>query len=76
MTRYRVKVVLLSLGVVLGFGSAIARQHDWHHHAHHGPGGWGACWHDAPWSEGAAAPEGAATPKSSAPAQGTAPKTH
>lgn len=37
MTRYRLRIVLLALGVVLGYGSAIA--HGFHHH--HGTG-----WHD------------------------------
>ena len=82
MTRYRIKVVLLSLGVVLGFGSAIARHHYWEHgthhdaqhHGHHGHGGWGECWHGGPWSD-EASPQVTA-PKSAAPAQGTAPKTH
>lgn len=45
MRRYHVRVTLLALGVVLGFGSAIARYGfgyhfgpDWHHHHghHHG----------------------------------------
>jgi hypothetical protein len=45
MRRYHVKVTLLTLGVLLGFGSAIARYgfgyhmgpgcHGWHH-GHHG----------------------------------------
>jgi hypothetical protein len=45
MTRYRIKVFLLALGVVVGFGSAIARHHYWHD-GHHGPGAWGECWHE------------------------------
>lgn len=48
MRRYHFRVALLTLGVLLGFGSAIARFgfgyelgpgcHDWHHghHGHHG----------------------------------------
>jgi hypothetical protein len=42
MRRYHFRVTLLTLGVVLGFGSAIARYgfgyrfgHDCHHHHHH-----------------------------------------
>lgn len=39
MRRFRIRVVLLSLGVVLGYGSAIGRAwygHGWydHHHGH------------------------------------------
>ena len=34
MRRYRLRIVLLSLGVVLGYGSAIA--HAIGHHHHHG----------------------------------------
>jgi len=59
MRRYHVRVTLLTLGVVLGFGSAIARYgfgyrfgHDCHHHhAHHEH--WDHDRHDEP-------PEGAA----------------
>lgn len=39
MTRYRLRIVLLTLGVVLGFGSA-ARQalgYGPHHHCHASP---------------------------------------
>ena len=54
MRGYHVKVILLSLGVVLGFGSAIARHYHFRDgHSHHGPHGhWGHhdCWHDAPWA--------------------------
>jgi hypothetical protein len=42
MRRYHVRVTLLTLGVLLGFGSAIARYgfgyrfgHDCYHHHHH-----------------------------------------
>ncbi len=39
MIRDRVRVVLLALGVLFGYGSAIAHLtgHGWHHH---GPCGW------------------------------------
>ena len=41
MIRYRVRVILLALGVLLGYGSAIAHLtgHDWHHRGRCG-------WHD------------------------------
>jgi hypothetical protein len=38
MTRYQLRIVLLALGVVFGYGSAIAhgfRHHDTSHHHHH-----------------------------------------
>lgn len=38
MRRYRLRIALLSLGVVLGYGHAFAhyRHHDgWHARAHH-----------------------------------------
>jgi hypothetical protein len=38
MTRYQLRIVLLALGVVFGYGSAIAhgfRHHDGSHHNHH-----------------------------------------
>lgn len=41
--RYRLRIVLLSLGVILGFGSGIA--HAVHHHRHGGPWDHG-CRHD------------------------------
>lgn len=45
MIGYRIKVVLLTLGVVLGFGSALARHQGWIHGGYgrhqHGP-----CWGD------------------------------
>jgi hypothetical protein len=39
---YRIKISLLALGVVLGYGSAIGRAwygHGWYHHARHPDGG-------------------------------------
>jgi hypothetical protein len=45
MMRYRLKVTLLTLGVVLGYGSAFA-HFAWHHHH---PGWHHACGTD-PWS--------------------------
>ena len=58
MRHYRLKVLLLSLGVVLGYGSALA-HFAWHRN-HRG-------WHDAcgdwPWG----APEHAAPPAPKAP---------
>jgi hypothetical protein len=45
MDRYRLRIVLLSLGVILGYGSAaahFARWHAWHDHRYeHAP-----CHHD------------------------------
>ena len=79
MTRYRIKLILLSLGVVVGFGSAIAHRQYWHEHGHHGPGAWGECWHDGgSWggSRSWGGSDDTAPPKSSAAAQGSAPKTH
>ena len=53
--RYRrLKVVLLSLGVVLGYGSAIA-----HFAWHRGHPGWHHACEDMPWN--APAPRGGAT---------------
>jgi hypothetical protein len=69
MTGYRIKVVLLTLGVVLGFGSAIARHQHWHHggHAHHDCahcwGGWG------PWEEPKAEKAGVDSQKPDDPAR-------
>jgi hypothetical protein len=40
MTRFQIRIVLLALGVVFGYGSAIAHgfghhADDWHHHHDH-----------------------------------------
>ena len=40
MVRYRIRVGLLALGVLLGYGSAIAHFTGHAHHRHHGPCGW------------------------------------
>ena len=40
MRRYRLRIALLTLGVVFGYGSAIAHavhHHYYDHHDHHGP---------------------------------------
>jgi hypothetical protein len=45
MIRYRIRLALLVVGVVFGYGSAIHHfQHHgwergWHHECHHGPDG-------------------------------------
>jgi hypothetical protein len=64
MRRYHFRVALLTLGVVLGFGSAIARfgfgyrfGHDCHHHHHHHHDDWHEAGHGhehGPSAEGAA----------------------
>jgi hypothetical protein len=49
MRRHHFKLVLLSLGVVLGYGSAFAHFH----HAHHGGSArLHECEHWLPWSDG------------------------
>lgn len=50
MLRYRLKIVLLSLGVVLGYGSAFA-----HLAWHRGHPGWHHGCFDDPWSSSAPA---------------------
>jgi hypothetical protein len=42
MGRYRLRIVLLSLGVVLGYGSAVAHFTHWHGYGY----GYGHCRHD------------------------------
>ena len=54
MTRYRIKIVLLSLGVVLGYGSAFAYARHCREHMHGRCAQPAAAWHDpacheAPW---------------------------
>ena len=65
--HYRLRVLLLSLGVVLGFGSGIAhlagyRDHD--HRGAHGCADRGWSWDDAPWQAQAEKPgDGKPAPK-------------
>jgi hypothetical protein len=49
MGRYRLRIVLLSLGVVLGYGSAVAHFMHWHGYGY--GYGHGHCRHDH-WSDG------------------------
>ncbi|MET0387495.1 MAG: hypothetical protein ABW321_16110 [Polyangiales bacterium] len=51
MRGYRIRIALLTLGVMFGYGSAIARGfyghgHCHHHHGHHGYGGRDFHWDD------------------------------
>ncbi|MFT3927618.1 MAG: hypothetical protein QM778_34120 [Myxococcales bacterium] len=57
MSRYRMRIVLLSLGVVFGYGSAIAR----HYRAEHSGQGW-FCSHHTD-LQGPHASRGGAAPK-------------
>ena len=67
---YRLRVILLSLGVVLGFGSGIAHVFGYrHHHHHHDCAEHGWSWDRAPWDAPAPAPAERPAPKS-APAPG------
>ena len=53
MAHYRLKIALLALGVVLGYGSAFAHfshRHDWAGHGH----GYGHCHCRDGWCGGAA----------------------
>lgn len=41
MRHYRLKVILLSLGVLVGYGAAAGRAFYWHEHGHRWYGGQG-----------------------------------
>jgi hypothetical protein len=48
MRHYRLKVILLSLGVLVGYGAAAGRAFYWHEHGHgwyggHRHGGYDPC---------------------------------
>lgn len=45
MRRYRLRIALLTLGVVFGYGSAVAHVlHHHHHHDHHDGPYFRPCW--------------------------------
>jgi hypothetical protein len=50
MRRYRIRIALLALGAIVGYGSAFAQGLHGHHHHCHASGerdfGWGRDYHD------------------------------
>jgi hypothetical protein len=62
MRHYRLKVILLSLGVLIGYGSAAARAFYWHERGHGWYGGDGSRGYDHCHERGASAEPGKPTP--------------